>query len=224
MPIPTSELTRITAGRPLLVGSQCPGSVRVWAAMLRAGTVLVDAAECHLPLRHGHHRCLIDGPNGVQRLSVPLVATTCAMPVPMSQVRISEHGRWRHLHWGALFAAYGKTPYYDYFAPLLRPLLMGSESSLLAFNTALQRLIAHFMELPITFTVVEADEALSARCTDVRRLAELKHGDRLACVANVPYYQQWASRHGFTLGLSILDLLMNCGKEGIYTLLEMVKC
>ena len=49
----------------------------------------------------------------------------------------------------------------------------------------------------------------------------LKRGDRLA-LANVPYYQMWSQRRGsFTPALSILDLLMNEGREGIFTLLKM---
>ncbi|UKI45216.1 MAG: WbqC family protein [Porphyromonadaceae bacterium] len=32
----------------------------------------------------------------------------------------------------------------------------------------------------------------------------------------------WASRHGFQPGLSILDLLMNTGRESIYTLKKML--
>ena len=40
-------------------------------------------------------------------------------------------------------------------------------------------------------------------------------------LTDVPYYQVWADRHGFVPRLSILDLLMNEGREGIFTLLRM---
>ena len=50
-----------------------------------------------------------------------------------------------------------------------------------------------------------------------------KHADKLP-IADVPYYQMWARRHTtFQPHLSILDLLMNEGREGIFTLLRMVK-
>ena len=41
-------------------------------------------------------------------------------------------------------------------------------------------------------------------------------------MANVPYSQMWTpTRQGFEPGLSILDLMMNMGREGIFTLQAM---
>ena len=41
-------------------------------------------------------------------------------------------------------------------------------------------------------------------------------------IVDVPYPQLWAARHGFQPGLSILDLLMNEGREAIFTLQKML--
>ena len=94
----------------VMMGSMCAASVRCYAAALKAGTLLVDLDERHLPLRHSHHRYRIDGPNGVQTLTVPLVGSTNNMMTPLRDVLISEHGDWRRLHWGALYSAYGVRP------------------------------------------------------------------------------------------------------------------
>ena len=40
-------------------------------------------------------------------------------------------------------------------------------------------------------------------------------------IANVPYYQMWKGADGFRPDLSILDLMMNMGREGIFTLMAM---
>ena len=215
----------------------CTGSVRYWAAALMAGTVIIDADERHLPLRHSHHRYCIDGPNGMQKLTVPLVGETDNMATPMREVRISEHGNWRRLHWGALYSAYGRTPYFDHIAPDLEAIIInGHQTHLLELNTQLQQLIVDFMDLPITFN---AQSLLNAQCPsakhgrnsqfsipnsqlrieDLRGKIEGKKGDDLP-IADVPYYQVWGTRHGFVPHLSILDLLMNEGREGIFTLMQ----
>ena len=205
-----------------------------------AGTVIIDADERHLPLRHSHHRYCIDGPNGMQKLTVPLVGETDNMATPMREVRISEHGNWRRVHWGALYSAYGRTPYFDHIAPDLEAIIInGHQTHLLELNTQLQQLIVDFMDLPITFN---AQGLLNAQCPsakhgrnsqfsipnsqlkieDLRGKIEGKKGDDLP-IADVPYYQVWAMRHGFVPHLSILDLLMNEGREGIFTLMQMTE-
>ncbi len=212
-----------TTGSPVVMGSTCAGSVRCYAAMLRAQLVITDRTETRLPLRHSHHRYCIAGPNGVQQLTVPLVSATNAMPVPLDQVRISEHGEWRQRHWGAIFSAYGKTPYFDFIAPELKDVILGHQESLLEFNEQLQALILDFLDLPIITCTRPVGDIPSAGLCDLRRHIAGKKPDRLP-IADVPYHQQWADRMGgFRARLSILDMLMNVGRESVFYLCDMSK-
>ena len=209
------------------MGSMSAASVRCYAAALQTRTLIVDLDERHLPLRHSHHRYRIDGPNGVQTLTIPLVGSTNAMPVMLKDVLMSEHGNWRHLHWGALFSSYGKSPFFDFIADDLHRIIEGAQNSLLDFNMELHRVIVDFMDLPIATTVAtseqEVDAALQAGAVDLRGKMGGKRGDQLS-IANVPYYQLWSQRRsGFTASLSIFDLAMNEGREGIFTLLKMTE-
>lgn len=214
------ESNTLARGTTLITGSMCPGSVRYWAAALAAGKVYIDPEERHLPLRHSHHRYAIEGPNGVQQLTVPLVGETHNMATPMREVRISEHGNWRRLHWGALYSAYGRTPYFDHIAPELEAIIVdGHQTHLLELNTQLQQLIVEFMDLPIQFSAQSPHQDFF-NFIDLRGKIDMKRPDTLP-LTDVPYYQVWADRHGFVPRLSILDLLMNEGREGIFTLLRM---
>ena len=214
------ESNTLARGTTLITGSMCPGSVRYWAAALAAGTVYIDPEERHLPLRHSHHRYAIEGPNGVQQLTVPLVGETHNMVTPMREVRISEHGNWRRLHWGALYSAYGRTPYFDHIAPELEAIIVdGHQTHLLELNTQLQQLIVEFMDLPIQFSAQSTHQDF-LNFIDLRGKIDMKRPDTFP-LTDVPYYQVWADRHGFVPRLSILDLLMNEGREGIFTLLRM---
>ena len=214
------ESNTLARGTTLITGSMCPGSVRYWAAALAAGTVYIDPEERHLPLRHSHHRYAIEGPNGVQQLTVPLVGETHNMVTPMREVRISEHGNWRRLHWGALYSAYGRTPYFDHIAPELEAIIVdGHQTHLLELNTQLQQLIVEFMDLPIHFSAQSTHQDF-LNFIDLRGKIDMKRPDTFP-LTDVPYYQVWAHRYGFVPRLSILDLLMNEGREGIFTLLRM---
>ena len=203
------------------MGSMCAASVRCYAAAIKSGALLVDLDECRLPLRHSHHRYRIDGPNGVQTLTVPLVGSTNNMMTPLRDVLISEHGDWRRLHWGALFSAYGRSPYFDYVADDLDRVINGGQRYLHEFNRQLHEVIVEFMDLPITTRYLSMGEMPDAGVVDLRGRIGMKKPDTLA-MANVPYSQMWApTRQGFEPGLSILDLMMNMGRESIFTLMEM---
>ena len=204
------------------MGSMCAATVRCYAAAVQAGVLLVDLDERRLPLRHSHHRYRIDGPNGVQTLTVPLVGSTNNMMTPLKDVLISEHGDWRRLHWGALFSAYGRSPYFDYVADDLSRVIHGDQRYLHEFNRQLHEMIVDFMDLPLTTHYIQEDDSVPEDATDLRGRIGMKKNDTQP-IANVPYYQMWTGNGGFKADLSILDLMMNMGREGIFTLMEMAQ-
>ena len=212
----------MSSATTVVMGSMCAASVRCYAAALQAGTMLVDLDECRLPLRHSHHRYRIDGPNGVQTLTVPLVGSTNNMATPLRDVLISEHGDWRRLHWGALYSAYGRSPYFDYVADDLYRVIYGQQRYLHEFNEQLHRVIVDFMDLPLVTRCLSKDDDLDeGGVEDLRGLIGMKKADTLP-ITDVAYYQMWTASSGFCPGLSILDLMMNMGREGIFTLMAMV--
>ena len=185
--------------------------------------MLVDLDERRLPLRHSHHRYCVDGPNGVQTLTVPLVGSTNNMMTPLRDVLISEHGDWRRLHWGALFSAYGRSPYFDYVADDLAHVINGNQRYLLEFNAQLHDVIVDFMDLPLETRYPDrvGDQELED-ALDLRGRIGMKKPDTLS-LTNVPYYQMWPGQEGFRPDLSIMDLMMNLGREGVLVLMEMAR-
>lgn len=69
------------------------------------------------------NRCIIATTNGPQALTVPVERPDGARldKTLMRDVRISDHGSWRHLHWNALASAYGESPFFEYYQDDLRP-------------------------------------------------------------------------------------------------------
>lgn len=207
---------RIPTNEPLVTGSVTAGSTRYWCRAVHARAVIVDTGERRLPLRHSHHRYTICGPNGVQHLTIPITGDTHNASTAMRDVRISEHANWRRVHWGALYSAYGKTPYFDYVADDLQSIISGSQHFLLDFNMQMQQLIIHFMALPVTITYIDTSQAPVTAAECPAQEAESATG-----ITDVPYYQPWAAKHGFVAGLSIIDMMMCLGPEAIITLMQM---
>ena len=60
-----------------------------------------------------------------KRLTVPLEKPQEWRSTRLSDVKVSSHGEWWHVHWGAICSAYGRTPYFEYYADDLRPTYSG---------------------------------------------------------------------------------------------------
>jgi len=159
------------------------------------------------------NRCLIASANGVQALTVPVEhsAGNCLV----KDVRISDHGNWRHLHWNALRSAYGKSPFFDYYEDDLHPFFEEIHPNrwvyLFDFNEAIREKMCELIDIHpvVSYTTTFVQGGL----TDAEAL---RVGETMASFK--PYYQVWQEKHGFLPNLSILDLLFNMGPESIFYL------
>lgn len=65
--------------------------------------------------------CTITTPQGsVQTLSVPVYGSRRVQPY--REIRICYMHAWQRQHWASLYSAYGKKPYWEYYADYIRPL------------------------------------------------------------------------------------------------------
>ena len=206
-------------------GSAYMGSVRYYAALMAAGNGVVDAVQ-HIG-KHSwkHNHCRILGANGIQTLAVPIEKCSgLDHRLAMRDLKISEHGDWRRIHWGAIFSAYGKTPFFEYIEDDLKRVYDRADKWLLDFNMSLHEVICQFLDLPVTLSIAEIGMSSDVPGNiDFRESVGGKYHDGITAINDVPYYNIWSARHGFIPDLSILDLLMNNGRESIFTLLEMTK-
>lgn len=203
----------------LALSSAYLGSVRYYAAMLAAEHTSVCSLQHSLTHQWQINHCRICGPNGVQQLVVPIDKTNFNAHTPLQDVVISNHGNWRHLHWGALFSSYGKSPFFDYVADDLEHVIKGDQHYLIDLNNELQQLVIDFLDLPISWS-----EARGLPEDAVNLCGKIGNPKNMAADINlhdVPYYQLWAERTGFIPDLSIIDMLCNVGREAIFTLMDM---
>lgn len=205
-----------------IFSSAYAGSVRYYATMLACRQVVINTHErYHKAFWSGHH-CRIVGANGVQTLTIPVLKPVAGSVITSNDLLISEHGDWRRVHWGALFSAYGKSPFFDYIADELRSIYENREiTRLVDFNKAIHSLIIDFLDLPIN---IYADENhVSEKAHDFCAKVGGKQPDRLDFVKDVKYWQVWQERYGFIPDLSIFDLLMTQGRESVLVLRQMLE-
>ena len=205
------------------------GPVQWYQKLRRYSHVLMETHESFSKQTY-RNRCIIATAQGRQALTVPVAHADggSAVPPPISQLRISDHGNWRHLHWQAITSAYGDSPFLEYYEDDLRPFFTERRwEYLVDFNRDIMLKMCELIDIlphctPTTEYLRPAGTVrLSAPCgpvDDFRQAISPKHPMADADFAPRPYYQVFSQRHGFLPNLSILDLLLNMGPESIFFL------
>lgn len=185
-----------------------------WCALLwQAEAVTLEACE-NFQKGSYRNRCHIIGPNGLQRLTVPL-AKGKHQQTPIREVRISHDENWPLVHWRSIEAAYGRSPFFEHYGPELRLFYEKKWDLLFDFNLALLRFLLKKMGWPgqITLSETYLKRSQPPAPGDFRDAVSPKNEAAPAWFRPVRYPQVFAERHGFVPDLSVLDLLFCCGKQ-----------
>ena len=203
----------------IFVSSAYLAPVEYYAHMLAADKVWVEQHDHYMKQTY-RNRCIIAGPSGRIDLTVPTVKPE-ALKCPTRDIRISDHGNWRHLHLYALESAYGNTPYFEYYRDDFVPFYEKRFEFLMDFNEGLQEMICGLLDMaPCVERTAEYVSVVPEGALDLREVIHPKRDfavyDRAFRV--VPYYQVFQERLGFLPNLSIVDLLFNLGPESLILL------
>jgi len=159
------------------------------------------------------NRCVIASANGLQTLSIPIEKPDAAKCLTRD-IRIAEHGNWRHIHWNAIVSAYNSTPFFEYYADDFRPFYEKKQEFLFDFNEQLRELVCRLMDLEVSVTYSsEYQKELPDGVLDCRETIHPKHP--FASSNFKPYYQVFEQKYGFKGNLSCIDLLFNMGPEAV---------
>ena len=173
--------------------------------------------EENYPKQTYRNRCLIASANGVQALTVPIEKPE-ALKSPTRDIRISNHGNWRHLHWNALVSAYNMSPFFEYYVDDFQPFYEKKYSFLVDYNDALQLTICNLIDIHPEITHTQKYEPFVEN--DFRNVIDPRHPLTDETFIPENYYQVFKEKHGFLPNLSIVDLLFNMGPESVCILLS----
>jgi len=196
--------------RTVLLSTAYLAPVAYYVQLCRHPQATIEA-HCNYIKQTYRNRCAIASANGCQTLSIPIVKPD-SLKCPTKDIRIAEHGNWRHLHWNAIVSAYNSTPFFEYYADDFRPFYEKPAGFLFDFNEELRKLVCSLLD--ISPAVSYSSEYVFSPPEDVLDLRETIHPKKELLMQDFrPYYQVFETRYGFLTNLSIIDLLFNMGPE-----------
>lgn len=119
--------------------------IEYYAHLLAADKIWVEQHDHYMKQTY-RNRCIILGPSGKIDLTIPVVKPD-TLKCATKDIRISDHGNWRHLHLYALESAYGNTPYFEYYLDEFAPFYEKGYEFLIDFNEALQEMICGLIDM-----------------------------------------------------------------------------
>ena len=129
--------------KDVLLSTTYFGPVQWYQKLYRAEHVLIEQWE-HFEKQSYRNRCLIATTQGIQALTVPVERGNAQT---IKDIRISDHGNWRHLHWNALQSAYGESPFFDYYQDDIRPFFEERWTYLIEFNEAIRAKMCELLDI-----------------------------------------------------------------------------
>ena len=192
----------------VLLSSAYLPPVSFFTAINSGGDVLIEQYDNYCKQTY-RNRCRIATSAGIQTLTIPVVKSTSPKQL-MKDVRISDHGEWRHQHWNALESAYMNSPFFMYYQDDFRPFYEKKYEFLIDFNTELTLLILKLAGIDKPVKLTESYGKNGQNLTDLRQMVNPGTAEPQDCR---PYWQVFKEKYGFLANLSAVDLLFNMGPE-----------
>jgi len=198
------------AKRSVLLETQYFPPIAYFSAIAQADTVWLEAQE-HYQKRSYRNRCHIAGANGKIRLSVPLEKGKHEQ-MPITEVQIAYQRDWFGEHWHSIRSAYGKAPFFEYYAGTIKALLWEKPERLFRLNTQITQKLLELLQIECELQLTDTYYNLPPPgVADLRDSIHPKNPKRRFEAAF--YAQVFQERHGFLPNLSILDLLFCTGPQ-----------
>lgn len=200
-----------------LLSSAYFGPVQWFQKLHRYDRCLIERYDNYVKQTY-RNRCVIAATGGPQTLTVPIERYDGCKCL-MRDIRISDHGAWRHIHWNAIVSSYGESPFFDYYADDIRPFFERRWTYLYDFNLDITHTVCSLLDIrPVIEPTSDYIRTEGVAADDFRDAIRPKRPLPDAAFEPRPYYQVYSRKHGFLPNLSILDLLFNEGPEGIFLL------
>jgi hypothetical protein len=168
------------------------------AECLRNDEIVIEIFETYTKQTIRNH-CSIYGPNGRQKLSIPVVKVHGNHTLT-KDIRLSSDHNWQPIHWRSIETAYNNSPFFLYYRDYFEPFYSKRFDFLLDFNTKLLEIIFMILRLE---KEIEFTDHFENRLNDYHKFIF------------TPYTQVFSPKSGFLSNLSIIDLIFNLGPEAL---------
>lgn len=205
--------------RTVYLSSAFLAPVEYYTKLYAYNKVYVERWDSYMKQTY-RNRCVIAAADGPLSLTIPTEKSDSPKCL-MKDVRISDHGNWRHVHWNALVAAYRHSPFFEYYADDFRVFYERKYPFLWDFNQEICSLVCSLIDIhPDMEGTTDYRTDFAPDEDDFREIIHPKHEwqDADTTFNPKPYYQVFDARYGFQPNLSIADLLFNMGPESLIVL------
>lgn len=137
----------------VLIESQYFPGIAYFNLLSRADEVIVDINE-HYEKQTFRNRTVINGANGLLNLSVPVKHHLPKMVI--KEVEVDFRQKWVNTHWRAIQSAYGKAPFFDYYADYFKEIIYCGANDLLSYNKQILALCMKLLQLDTSLSYSES--------------------------------------------------------------------
>ncbi len=199
----------------ILIETQYFPSIAYFTLLAHCDQLYIEVNE-NFEKQSYRNRCEIIGSNSIQSLSVPVHHG--GRKVPIRDITIDYKQKWSNNHWRAIQSAYGKAPFFDYYAPYFEQEFKANYATLFKLNSQLLTLCLKLLKLKLSPKVLqEYSKNAPEGIIDFRsQIHPKKSLDSLTWFKPKVYHQIFGK--DFVPNMSILDLLFCMGPDTLEVL------
>ncbi len=208
--------TKVTSVNAALIELHYLPSIAYFSAIDNYQHIVVEKFE-HYKKQSFRNRCYIKGPHQVETLIIP-VTSKHGKPF-IGEVKIDYDQKWLNNHWRTIQSAYGKAPFFEYYASDLHEILFKKQTFLFDLNLQIMTLCLKWLKKEATISETSGYEKTpSPGINDLRGVINPKKED--GCnrfYKSVEYRQVFGSK--FVPNLSLMDLIF-CQGPGAWDIIQ----
>jgi hypothetical protein len=191
-----------------------------FTCLLKYDRIRIDIEERYVKQSY-RNRCRVLTANKIDVLTVPVrkyEATT-----PTKDIKIDYSQDWMRRHLGCFKSAYGKSPFYEYYAPDFLEIYDKKLAYLVDLNYELLTICLRLVGVrkDIQYNLSGADDGEQGLFNAISLINSKKDDISSDYYKSTPYYQTFGN--DFVSNLSIIDLIFNMGPEAKSVLLRSCK-
>lgn len=202
----------------ILIEPQYFPCIAYWAVLYKAETIELEIYEYYQKQTY-RNRCYINTSQGKLLLSVPVKHNNGKQP--FKDVRIDYSENWVDVHWRSIASAYGKAPFFAYYAETFREILYRKAAFLLDLNIDILTNCLKILGWEKVWFFSKSYVALCSDKIDFRSVIHPKKSKNLKdFYYPKPYLQVFGNK--FEENLSVLDLIFCEGTYSSYIIQESI--
>jgi hypothetical protein len=206
---------------PIVLEMQYLPAIQYFGLGWQNEEILLDIFENYQKQSY-RNRCKIMTANGIHELVVPI--KHAERKQILKDVQIDYSQKWATNHWRTICSAYGKAPFFEYYADSFATLFQQKFPFLWDLNLEILTICLEILGFPQSFQLSKQyiEKANFGEIRDFRSFIHPKKANLRSELAHFKPYQQVFGK-GFAPNLSIIDLIMCEGPNAVNFLGEGAK-